>query len=1131
MILNKYQLLSEINERGYSSIAIVQNERGEDYFAKWLRGIHKDSTPSRILSDKLRNLQKAKHKVLPQVIEYGWDETQKAYCIIFEYKQEANTLKWDIEEEYYYPNFFLRGILQIIDCLQQLNLKNRISHGDITPENILVDEDYNFYLIDFGITDIATTLSQAKEIEVFAREFAAPEKWNKEVEKGFPYQSDVYSIGKVIEWYFKYENIGLIDDLVKDICKNKPSDRPNYHELHTKISKIIESNSLEDEELVPISVRNNLAKIDFLGELNNEEVKPVFDISPKGGNNILLNVATKNYYFQALWRLEEEDLHITDYVWKGDQEENYKKTIQRGIKLEVPVLFKYKPIYCDKYEPIYYEKNYFSLKPFFDKILKQKQAENSYRNIKKNIYKELDFYKELIEKELEIIHKNSLRLQYTDYKKINDYEIWFKIAKNEKYSDDSQVYTHIDKSMPPKPEEFEYILSSTADKKQIKKDTLKFLGTAYDFEKIENQKEAKKDSDSNLSGKILKFKDCEFIDSNKIPKNGYLFENISRQEEEKKRQQEALNKIRNNDVQSTELIHYLFNSDKLEGEYIDIQLEKVYQTDKNGKSYQYSYNQRKAIVNAIHRKPLTVIQGPPGTGKTTVITEIVFQILNRDRGAKILITSQTNDAVDNVLDNLLEKNIPLIRLSGVRKPKLSLQKHTLERKIEGWKEEVKKRTEENWKSIKNAFAQKLNKDLRQIFETLSSNKNWKEKSKDIEKQLKFSKKYNLLITELTSEKDFLQALDALTGLAFSDYFEKQNIYKDWRNVVSGLDEKSQINQKLIDTIRVIGATTSHIAAKKYAKYNFEFDYVIMDESGKATLPESLIPLVLGNNAVLVGDHRQLRPMLTSNKEVEKWLREKHKNEAKILDEIKNFEDYFNRPSLFENIIKKIDEDYKSQLEECRRMPKDAVHLTSKYFYEVFGDEAIKPVERPKEQEHNLDLKVDSSIIFLDIGNAVRSEVDGNGSSKNRVSAKLIPQLLQKLDNFDRVKNYSIGVITGYKAQLREINKNLKPLYSNKLKRIKMKDVAVSVVDKFQGLEKDIIIFDLVRSNQNTLGFLANANRINVALSRHKKLLIIIGNYEWLLQAKSHNSSGKVALQNYLKAIKEEWRVNNIEQIF
>jgi len=89
------------------------------------------------------------------------------------------------------------------------------------------------------------------------------------------------------------------------------------------------------------------------------------------------------------------------------------------------------------------------------------------------------------------------------------------------------------------------------------------------------------------------------------------------------------------------------------------------------------------------------------------------------------------------------------------------------------------------------------------------------------------------------------------------------------------------------------------------------------------------------------------------------------------------------------------------------------------------------------------------------------------------------------------------------------------------------------VDKFQGLEKDIIIFDLARSRQNTLGFLANANRINVALSRQKRLLIIIGNYDWLVQAKAPKSidNGRVALQEYLKEIKKDWIVNSIEQIF
>ncbi|MCB0540494.1 MAG: serine/threonine protein kinase, partial [Bacteroidetes bacterium] len=495
----------------------------------------------------------------------------------------------------------------------------------------------------------------------------------------------------------------------------------------------------------------------------------------------------------------------------------------------------------------------------------------------------------------------------------------------------------------------------------------------------------------------------------------------------------------------------------------------------------------------------------------------------------------TNDAVDNVLDNLLEKEIPIVRLSGVRKPKENLWKHTLDRKIEGWKEEVKKKAKANWKLQEDIFKKQIEKQnilLLPIFEILSSDKQWNEKKQQIEKHLDRISQFRNHANSLNSDNEFITSLQRDVDINLSEYFEKQQIHKDWLATVSSLDENSSINQKLIDSIRVIGATTNHIASKKYSKYNFDFDYVIMDESGKATTAEALIPLVLGNKAVLVGDHRQLRPMLTSNRDVEKWLREKYKSET---DEYDSWDDYFNRPSLFEQIITRIDDDFKSQLDECRRSSKEQVLLTSKCFYEQYGDEPIQPVIRPQEKEHNLDLKVDSSIIFLNTGNSYKSEVDGNGSTKNRESANLITEILLKLDSFDNIKNFNIGVITGYTAQLKEIKNNIRrQLCNKKLKNVDIHNrLAVSVVDKFQGLEKDIIIFDLARSRQNTLGFLANANRINVALSRQKRLLIIIGNYDWLIQAKApkSNINGKVALQEYLKEIKKEWIVNSIEQIF
>lgn len=1108
MILNKYQTYTEIENRGYSSNARVQNEDGSIFFAKWLKGIKKNSQQSKILNDKLRQLKKAIHPSLPQIIEYDWDESQNAYCIVFENKN-AQTLEEKIRD--LRPVYFLKGIEQIIGCLQQLQQKHRISHGDLTPANILVDDNNDFYLIDFGISDIANTLSQEQELEVFAREFAAPEKWNREVPKGFAHQSDIFSIGKIIEWYFESKGIvehNSIAELVDNSCKQIPYERNNYNSLVESISKINSETSFDSQNLIFVIDSND----NFLDELNNKQTKARFDVSPSKGENILINIVTKSYYAHCLWDVSDKELRIMSFDYKENTENRYSQAKRNGLYLNIPVKF-------IPYSSALYDEK-FNLTPILQKIQKEKQHEGSYKSGKREISKELQFFKDLLNQELKVIEKNSLKLRFLSFDKKGNYGISFKIQENEKYSPNGFIFNHLDKATPPNPEEFEYIISETADKKQMK-DPMRFSGIAFDF---------------NTKERILKFKDCERLDFDKIPKNGYIFQNTSKQEEEKKRQLEAIRKVEFNEVRNRDLIHYLFNPTDLQSKNLGIyELEKVYQTDEKGNDFVYSYNQQQAIINAIHREPLTVIQGPPGTGKTTVITEIVFQILEKNPDAKILITSQTNDAVDNVLDNLLEKEIPIARLSGVRKPKENLRKHTLDRKIEGWKEEVKKKAKANWKPQKEKFKKQLEKQnilILPIFEILSSNKQWKIKKQQIEKQLDRISQFQNLTNSLNSESEFISSLESKANINLTEYFQKQQIYKDWLTAISTLDENSSINQKLIDSIRVIGATTNHIASKKYAKYNFDFDYVIMDESGKATTAEALIPLVLGNKAVLVGDHRQLRPMLTSNRDVEKWLREKYKSET---DEYDSWDDYFNRASLFEQVITRIDDDFRSQLDECRRSSKEQVLLTSKCFYEQCGDEPIQPVDRPQEEEHRLDLKVDSSIIFLDTGNSYKSEVDGNGSTRNRESAKLIPELLRKLDEFDKVKNYNIGVITGYTAQLKEIRNNIRRhLFNKKLKNVDIHNrLAVSVVDKFQGLEKDIIIFDLARSRQNTLGFLANANRINVALSRQKRLLIIIGNYDWLVQAKAPKSSvnGRVALQEYLKEIKKDWIVNNIEQIF
>ncbi len=1113
MILENYQLVDEIQERGYSQTAEIINEFGTTFFSKWIKGIKKDSRQSKILNDKLRHLKKGVHACLPKIIEYNWDKEKGAYCIVFE-NIKACTLKEKLQE--LPPIHFLSGMTQIVSCLLHLQQKHRLTHGDINPDNILVDKNFEFYLIDFGLSDITATLSQEQSLEIFAKAFAAPEKWNRKIAKGFPHQSDIFSIGKVMEWYFKERAIyefETIQKLIDKVCEKLPAHRGNYIALSENLKKITSEISF-DENLVLIEGKFNS---ELIAELNNEYSEgqskfiPKLDISPKNGNNILIDIITKHFIAHGLWIIADNKLWIKTCVHKTENEKKYDGIYKYGKKLAVPLVFSTQSTINGHY----------NLTSFFKKIQKEKQQENNYRDGKKAVTKELKFYKDLLKKELEVLEKNALRLRYSSFEKKSDYEIWFKIQKNEKYSSIAFIHHHIDKATPPRPEEFEYILSITADKKQRKK-PLKITGVTYDF---------------NVQNRMLKFRDCEGLAFEKIPANGYLFENISKQEEEKKRQLDAIRKVEYNEVQNRDLIHYLFNPQALEGRYLDIyDLEKVYQTDEKGNSFGYSYNQKRAILNAIHREPLTVIQGPPGTGKTTVITEIVFQILHLKPDAKILITSQTNDAVDNVLDNLLKKEIPIVRLSGIRKPKGSLRKHTLERKIEGWKVEVTKRAKANWTIEEKQFKTALKKEhliINSIFNILDSNKKWKVKRVQIEKMfIRFNDPLKLQ-TFLTAEEELIVALNGLTKLDFVAYFTKQRIHKDWLATISSLDEKSNLNQKLIDSIRVIGATTNHIASGKYKKYNFEFDYVIMDESGKATTAESLIPIVLAEKLILVGDHRQLRPMLTSNQEVERWLRAKYKKDGEEFD---SWDDYFNRPSLFEQVIGSINEDFKSQLEECRRSSRDQVLLTSKCFYEPYGDEPIVPIERPKAQEHNLDLKVDSSIIFLDIGNTYKSGIDARGSSKNKESANLIPELLKGLDRFEKLKNYSIGVITGYSAQVNTIKGAIqKRLNYTQLRHIHKQNVTISVVDKFQGLEKDIIIFDLVRSCQSTLGFLANANRINVALSRQKKLLIIVGNLTSILNARPpkalEGNGAKPALQKYLLALKEDWIVEDVKQIF
>jgi superfamily I DNA and/or RNA helicase len=1118
MLFDKYQYKEDsVEKRGYSQHCQAVNEEGETFWVKWILGIEKNNDKIEMLTDKLRHLQKAKHRCLPEIIEYKFDDEQKAYAVVYGHL-ESESLENKVES--LSTEVIMSGLVDLAECLNNLHA-NKINHGDMHPGNILVDKNNQFFLIDFQLAEITRTFSQEKTMEIFAKEFAAPEKFGRlSSVGGFPYQADIYSFGRIIDWIFHTRHEEIPEEQSKQLLRllaEKPADRPiSWQEVIDFLKKYP---VFSETKSIQIDCGRHRDVGDVISSLP-DGVNPIFDISSQKPDkpyfSFFVDIVINNRILNCSWIESERKLMISK-IEQSPSDNFLDQKNREGRKLPFKVRF------VENRDGI-------DVTSYFQKWFEQKQTRNSLKQQGKAIRGELKFYRELLEEELKVINRNALHLQYSEFE-IKGNTIIFHIKEREKNNTRDFILKHIEGGNAINSDGIEYIVSANADRKQ-NKELVIFAGTPYEYEKY-------KDKEGN-SVDLFMIKDYEHLKINDIPKAGYIFENTMQKEEEKKRQLESITKAERNEVQNLRLLYFLFQPSELPVAPSNYEpLKHIYQKDKQGNAFCYSYNQNKAIRNALNKKPFSIIQGPPGTGKTTVITEIVFQILAEKPESKILITSQTNNAVDQVLENLLKNDIPILRLSGITPPKIKeIQAHTLNKKLDNWKVQVKENTEKNFKELTDSFCSKMKPLTKHLVEKSIKEPDWIKRKGIIEQIAAKSPDMKRLHNLPNDESEATVFLDEVLEIDYSKLQDLSQLHHDWLAVISSLDEESAINKKLIDSIRVIGATCNHIAAKKYSKWSFEFDYVIMDEASKATIAESLVPIVTGNNLVLVGDHRQLRPMLTATWEVEKWLRDKHKQDAEKLD---GWDDYFNRPSLFEQVITQIDYDYKSQLTECRRLPAEQVKLTSKYFYESEGDEAIEPVERDVSAEHNLPLNIDSPVLFIDTGSKYKNKRDDKRSSFNENSAKIIVKILGYLNHYEIVKNYSLGVIACYKAQFHDLKKMIDRLKGRgqldlvgKWQKIEEK-LTVSVVDRFQGLERDIIILDLVKSGVGLdLGFMEIPNRINVALSRNRRLLIIVGDYRGIINAKTRRPNGeKAALQQYLEAIKPEWIVpaENIKGLF
>lgn len=243
-----------------------------------------------------------------------------------------------------------------------------------------------------------------------------------------------------------------------------------------------------------------------------------------------------------------------------------------------------------------------------------------------------------------------------------------------------------------------------------------------------------------------------------------------------------------------------------------------------------------------------------------------------------------------------------------------------------------------------------------------------------------------------------------------------------------------------------------------------FSRVLLDEATQATEPASLVPLVRGaRQIVLVGDHRQLPPTVISRRAENGGLRR----------------------SLFERLVAMGIEPM--LLDTQYRMHPAISDFPNRTFYEGRLVDGITAADRPN-PAGLLWNDWEVPMAFLPVNGDELLSPDG-ASKENPAEAGWVATILENLLQAGDLEEADIGIITPYAGQVRAIRDALPERNDS---------VEVHTVDGYQGREKEVIIFSCVRSNSDgTVGFLSDERRLNVALTRAKRGLIVIGDPDTL----------------------------------
>lgn len=442
--------------------------------------------------------------------------------------------------------------------------------------------------------------------------------------------------------------------------------------------------------------------------------------------------------------------------------------------------------------------------------------------------------------------------------------------------------------------------------------------------------------------------------------------------------------------------------------------------------------QERAVNEVLWAKDVAIVHGPPGTGKTTTLVEAINETLMRE--SQVLVCAQSNMAVDWISEKLVDRGINVLRIGNPTRVNDKMLGFTYERRFESHADYP-----QLW-AIRKAI-----RELR---------KNRKKGS-----------------------ENYHQKMDRLKSRA--------------------AEIELRINAELFGEARVIACTL--VGSAHHLLEGMKFGTLFIDEAAQALEAACWIPMKRASRVILAGDHCQLPPTVKSIAALRAGLGKT------LMERIAE-----NKPEVV------------TLLKIQYRMNDEIMRFSSEWFY---GGK----VESAPQIKYRSVLDYDHPITWIDTSNeenqitiegedapedsasasssvsAANQNSDLNfkeqfvGESFGRINkAEAELTLLTLAEYFTKLskrrvleERIDVGIISPYRAQVQYLKKLIKKYeFFKPYRRL----ISVNTVDGFQGQERDVILISLVRSNdEGQIGFLKDLRRMNVAMTRARMKLIILGN--------------------------------------